>query len=136
MQQVDNVTQQINITLQPKVKIQILKLTCPLQACLYAYTLTLNCFSPKMWSKYNLIFSLTKQFFPVLPHKSPFPISGEPNQSNIYLLFNRGGGESWKFLKRAQSLSLPPTPKCHVAHCPFITENQKHLFMKQARNLH
>lgn len=30
MQQVDNVTQQINITLQPKVKIQILKLTCPL----------------------------------------------------------------------------------------------------------
>lgn len=73
MNQVGDVTQQINIILQSKLEFQMLKLSCPLWGCWYAHILRLNCLAPKGSQNTILFLVLRNNAFPYSPtnHLSP-----------------------------------------------------------------
>lgn len=74
MNQVGNVTQQINIILQSKLEFQMLKLSCPLWGCWYAYTLTLNYLVPKGSQNTILFLVLRNNAFPYSPTNNFSPL--------------------------------------------------------------
>lgn len=73
MNQVGNVTQQINIILQSKLEFQMLKLNCLLWGWLDAYTLTLNCLVPKCSQNTILFLVIRNNAFPIQPHNHLYP---------------------------------------------------------------
>lgn len=74
MNQVGNVTQQINIILQSKLEFQMLKLSCPLWGCLYAYTLTLKRLVLKYSQNTILFVVIRNNAFPYSPTNHLYPL--------------------------------------------------------------